>query len=407
MNRIKKLQDIIDWRMCTGCGICSHINGSDVIKMINIEEIGIRPVILDPDKVDDKKSLSVCPGFKMESIPEKKSEQSLLIGPYMEIWEGFASDEQIRTTGSSGALLSALACYCIEKEGMSLVLHTGQDPESPWQNITVTSRNRQEILNHVGSRYAPSSPCDSLNRILENEGQSVFIGKPCDAAAVAMLRKVNPELDRKLGLVLSFFCAGTPSTKGVTTFLKQNQIPVEKIKGMKYRGDGWPGNLTVKLEDGTVFDSKTYEESWNFLSGFRPIRCQLCPDGLGEFSDISCGDAWHKLERSNKGLSLAIARTLKGKEILERASEAGYITLSPSTHEDVVMAQGLIRRRKELYGRLLSFKSLLIPVTDIKGFGLKEIWRTNTPAIKASSLFGTYKRILFRHYWRKKNREKK
>ena len=80
------------------------------------------------------------------------------VGFALEIWEGYAADPEIRRQGSSGGLLSALALYCLEKEGMGFVLHTGMDETKPWTNKTVQSRDRSEILARTGSRYAPASP---------------------------------------------------------------------------------------------------------------------------------------------------------------------------------------------------------------------------------------------------------
>ncbi len=403
MSRIKTIKDVINWRLCTGCGICSHICGHDVIEMRNIESLGIRPFILQKDKVKNDECLKACPGYSISAISSDNKETSLLIGPSLEVWEGFASNEEIRNSASSGGLLSALALYCIEKEGMSIVLHTGMDPEFPWKNKTIISRNKQDLIQNTGSRYTSSSPCDSIDKILQCPDKSVFIGKPCDVAAISMLRKQVPELDEKLGLVLSFFCAGTPSTSGVLNFLKQININKENVKFLKYRGNGWPGNFTIRKNDGSINDTKTYEESWKFLSRYRPIRCQLCPDGLGELSDITCGDAWHRLsDDNNKGLSFAVVRTNRGKDILKEAHAAGYINLEISDPAEVIKAQGLVNRRKELYGRLLAFKILLIPVTSYKGFRLFDVWKKNPLKVRIKTILGTYKRIFFRHYWIKK-----
>ena len=76
------------------------------------------------------------------------------VGYALEIWEGYATDPEIRRQGSSGGLLSALALYCLEKEGMAFVLHTGMDETKPWTNKTVQSRNRR--------RFWPAPDLDML-----------------------------------------------------------------------------------------------------------------------------------------------------------------------------------------------------------------------------------------------------
>lgn len=38
----------------------------------------------------------------------------------------------------------------------------------------------------------------------------------------------------------------------------------------------------------------SYNESWgNILGKYLQKRCKICPDGIGEFADIVCADAWH------------------------------------------------------------------------------------------------------------------
>ncbi len=63
---------------------------------------------------------------------------------------------------------------------MEFVLHTGMDEQQPWTNKTCQSRNRRELMERSGSRYAPASPCDGLEAIEKSSRSCVFIGKPCD-----------------------------------------------------------------------------------------------------------------------------------------------------------------------------------------------------------------------------------
>src|SRR5258707_1343211 len=106
----------------------------------------------------------------------KSAEADHEFGPVLEIWEGFASDPEVRMRASSGGLLTALSLYCLEREGMASVLHTGQDPEKPWLNKTVQSRGRSDLLQRTGSRYAPASPCDGLRDIENSSEPCVFVG---------------------------------------------------------------------------------------------------------------------------------------------------------------------------------------------------------------------------------------
>ena len=318
--------------------------------------------------------------------------------------QGHAADPEIRYQVSSGGVLSALALYCLVREGMAFVLHSGMDPGKPWTNRTVQRRSRQDLLKRAGSRYAPASPCEGLGVIDEAARPCVFIVKPCDAAAVAMLRKERPKLDRNLGLVLTFFCAGTPSTGGTLQLIRSLGAAPEELRAVRYRGEGWPGGFKILTDKGSGDRSLSYQESWGKLTGFRPLRCHLCPDGLGRVADISCGDAWNLFENNgDPGRSVALVRTPRGKEILHRALEAHYVELTAASPRSVFVGQpSLLSRRREIFGRLLGMQALLVPVPRFRGFSLFQSWIRLPFARKLGTVAGTVRRVILRRMWRRR-----
>lgn len=162
------------------------------------------------------------------------------------------------------------------------------------------------MLERIGSRYSPSSPCQALGAIEQSKRPCVFIGKPCDTAAVTMARRYRPYLDKKLGFVLTFFCALSTSTEATLNLLRQMEIHPEEINETRYRGNGWPGKFSVLYRNRSEEKVLSYEESWGSLTRYpRSFRCHLCADGLGDIADISFGDAWHRYsDKGNPGLSL-------------------------------------------------------------------------------------------------------
>lgn len=407
MRSIRSIRDVVDWGLCVGCGACYSLCDRNAVSLVNVEEIGIRPQFRPDGCSDCRNCLSICPGYFLDASMRccqdgcaDCQESTLLIGPTQEIWEGHAIDEEIRFRASSGGMLSALALYCLEKEDMAFVLHTSMNPSKPWTNITVQSRSRMDIISRTGSRYAPSSPCDSLRLIEQSDRPCVFIGKPCDVAAISQLRKVRPSLDKNLGLVLTFFCAGTPSSRGTLVLLEKLSMDRNAVGEIKYRGDGWPGEFRATGLDKISQKILPYKNSWSELQRYRPFRCNLCPDGLGELADISCGDAWHRyLNDGDPGRSLILVRSVTGKKILERAVFHNYVELTPSAPEAVMSAQGLPQRRRELFGRLMAMRILFIPVPRFVGFGLFRAWLRNPFGLKVRTFVGTLKRVLMRGLW--------
>jgi coenzyme F420 hydrogenase subunit beta len=396
--------------MCTGCGACFYQCDKKAVTLIDIESLGIRPHFDRTACPSCTSCLSICPGYNIDAAlttgrPAQLKDSDHEFGPALEIWEGHAVDTEIRFRASSGGVLSALALYCLEQEGMEFVSHTAMDELKPWTNKTVQSRTRKELLERAGSRYAPASPCEGLEAIENSPRPCVFIGKPCDAAAVSMARGQHPELDRKLGLVLTFFCAGTPSTKGTLDLVHSQGVSTKQVNSIRYRGEGWPGNFKIVYDGLKKEKSLTYEESWGRLTGHRPIRCNLCPDGLGRVADISCGDAWEKLDGNKEaGRSIVIVRTETGREILRRAMLARYVELVPVDSAAVLQAQSnLLQRRRELFGRLLGMKLLLTPTTTYSGFSLFHSWARLPLRLKIRTVVGTMSRGVQRKWWRRRS----
>ncbi|TRY18627.1 coenzyme F420 hydrogenase [Tessaracoccus rhinocerotis] len=404
------LDRVLDGRMCAGCGACAYL--ADEVEMVDLPHIGRRPVGVRalPIMVKDQ-IYSVCPGAAVRSPGEKvapSNSAELLVGPVKEVWEGWASDAETRRGASSGGIISALATYCVEQLGMRLVVHTGMEKAEPWTNSTVVSSDRAGILGNSGSRYAPSSPVEALREIEASDRPCVFIGKPCDVAAVRELRRTRPQLDRNLGLVLSFFCAGTPASAGTLHVAEHLGFhDPSSIESIKYRGDGWPGRFRVRDSAGE-HGSLSYEESWGMLARqHRQLRCHMCPDGLGELSDITGGDAWHRKAEGGDGVSLVLARTELGRRTVLQAEAAGYLTLAPSDVQKVVDAQGLVARRELITPRLAALRLMGLPVPSYPGFRL---WRASLsigPLKFVREFLGTLSRAVMRGYRRPEQEEEK
>jgi coenzyme F420 hydrogenase subunit beta len=279
------------------------------------------------------------------------------------------------------------------------------DPTRPWTTRTVQSRSRAELLERAGSRYAPAAPGEGLRDIEASDRPCVFIGKPCDAAGAMMLRLQRPVLDRNLGLVLTFFCAGTPSTRGTLDLIRAIGVEPETAHAVHYRGDGWPGRFRVRHGAPGREASRSYEESWGHLTRYRPLRCHLCPDGLGRVADLACGDAWEQVPHGrDPGRSLVLVRTERGRAILHREMAEGYMELTRVGPEVVLSAQpSLLGRRRELFGRLLAMRLLLVPTPRFVGFSLFRGWAGLRTAHKVRTVLGTAARLVQRGQWRRRS----
>lgn len=408
MKSFKTVQQVVDWRLCLGCGACAYICPEHKIKLVDFVQEGIRPVVESDQCGSCRLCLQVCPSYEndhraINSVAGLIEEVKPFCGPVLEIWEGHAVNPAIRMAGSSGGLLTALSLFCLEQEKMHGVLHIGQDPEDPLRNKTTMSRTRGELMARAGSRYAPASACDRLDLIESAPAPCVFIGQPTEVSGLQKARALRPQLDQNVGLTLSFFCAGSPPRKGTLELLQSMGVDPSQVQDLRYRGNGWPGLFAVTLKGQSAPSHfRTYKESWGFVQAYRPFSVHLCPDGTGEDADISCGDPWYRnVKPGEPGSSLVVVRTERGRRIVRAAIDAGYVELQPAEPWKLLRSQeGLFEKRGAIWGRIATLKLLFIPVPRLRGFGLFLNWRRLPLKQKLRSTLGTVRRAFARRYFR-------
>ncbi|MDJ0396358.1 Coenzyme F420 hydrogenase/dehydrogenase, beta subunit C-terminal domain [Rhodococcus sp. G-MC3] len=336
----------------------------------------------------------MCPGIRVIAPESANLRQDDVFGPYVSSWVAWAIDPEVRNAGSSAGVITALSNWLIDTKRSTTVIASKGDETDPRRTVPLNITSRDAALAAAGSRYAPVANTPLLNMNLLAE--TTIVGKPCEASAIVQLSdamKISPT-DRPI--ILSFFCAGTPSQFATDSLAELLQAPPPEITSLKYRGDGWPGTFRIGLRNGQT-RTMSYDESWGtYLGRTVQWRCKLCVDGTGGHSDIAVGDYWdvdsrgYPVFENAEGRSVVIARTKRGAEILELAASEGIISRSPLDLHAAAAVQPLQTDRKltlagRLFGRRLAGKR--IPV--YRGYSLIRITFTAKRRI-ARAAAGTF-----------------
>jgi coenzyme F420 hydrogenase subunit beta len=242
-----------------------------------------------------------------------------------------------------------------------------------------------------------------LKNVVAESKPIVFVGKPCDVAALRKYELLFPDIRAKILAAVSIFCAGTPSTEGTLAVLKALGVSSESLSSFRYRGGGWPGKATAVEKETGQKKEMTYEQCWGgILSRYVQFRCRLCPDSTGEFADVSFGDPWYQPPAPDEpGRSLVVVRTEQGRRLLHQALEKGYLVLESVSETVIARSQpSLLNKRRHLWGRLAVLRLLGIPCPRFRGFCLFHSWTHLSLKEKLKSLLGTARRVWSRKLYR-------
>jgi len=321
---------------CSGCGMCSYICPQHAIE-IKLIDGGYYPVIDKHLCNGCGKCVKVCPGLYRDWDNLNKSvfggiPEDIYIGNYCNIFYGYATNTEIRYSSSSGGMVTGLLVYMLKQKFIDGAIVT----KFIFEDNTIRAKafiatTEKEVLDSRGSKYCPVDFHNALNEIRHFTGKLAVVCLPCHAISLRKAMLIDKNLSSKIEYIFSLFCGRTPLHFALDTFLKEQKVNGH-ITDLYIRGNGWPGK-TVVWTDRNDKMIVAYLKVWRSFLGkdiFLPLSCYCCYDFLGEFADISFGDAWiPQCKNDNTGSSVFIIRTSKADDVIKKAKEDNIITMRP------------------------------------------------------------------------------
>lgn len=307
----------IQKKQCTGCAACADVCSKNCIDM-SLDSEGFRyPKVNSLTCVNCDLCKSVCPalnGAEYDTLAETYAVKS--------------NDEKVRFESSSGGAFSQIAKYILNNGG--IVFGAAFDDDWTVHHIAVDSEGDLRLLRT--SKYTQSRMHGIYRQVKKKlkEGYKVlFTGTPCQVNALKLFLKEDYD---NLTLV-DFICHGVPSEtvwKKYTDFISAGKT----IQNINFRdkSESWSRySVMVGFDDEStyscIFNSDPYMKL--FLSDYilRPA-CYNCPSKTpNRSSDITLADLWGAREikdniDDDKGLSMVILNTDKGKKVFESVSDS-------------------------------------------------------------------------------------
>lgn len=356
---------------CKGCGTCEGICPQGAIKLQRKENGQYFPY--REEALCQKCGLcyASCPawpfdpdGILYKSIESATADQ--LIGPFINAYSGFGKDDNLRISGSSGGIATALLIHQLKTGKIDTALVVGLDKNNPFAEPNIIlAKTVDEIKAAAGSKYLPVALNTIIKQIIDRNDitQVGIVGLPCHIEGLKKACSINKKLQKKIAFTIGLFCRQTKELGFTCLLLSRLGVEDSQLASFSYRGGGWPGYVSAKLKDGTERKCLFFDQGFMFLwllQSFTPMPCMLCCDPIAEFADISIGDAWlEEFADDKEGMSLIITRTLKGNRIIEIAETSDILSLQKIEQEKVIESQqkrALMRKKINYRSKLAALK---------------------------------------------------
>lgn len=333
-------RDVIDAGLCTHCGLCIEACPVDVIGTSSPAE-GSLPTLVGECPACDI-CVEICPGKTVdfghmrEEHYEDGSRFHEFLGNYRNIYLGHASDPDVRSSGSSGGVITALLLHARAHDKVDGALVLSEEENRPYQFRSKIVETEEEIRKAAQSKYVIPGQM-GVGAVTDYRKRLAYVGLPCQIHAIKKLEGIRPRWTRQFEYVIGLYCGDTLYFGATAALFKRFGITdYSQIHSVRYREGEWPGNFVVTLKDGRSYEISKY--TFNYLSFLYDVdRCHLCTDITAEFSDISVGDGWKYEGKSpDGGWSIVVTRNEKGDELVQSALEAGDLFV-----EDVSLADAL------------------------------------------------------------------
>ena len=300
---------------CCGCGACANACNHNAITMIPDKMGFLYPNVNIEKCIDCGLCEKVCPFNKDYSFDEN-NEFPLFYGVRHK-------NQNVLYNSRSGGAFTAISDYILDRGGA--VYGVGLDEHFCAIHKRATTKEQRDEFR--GSKYVQSDLKGIFPQIKQDlkDGYIVlFTGTPCQTSGLKSY--IGKSLNKNLHLI-DVVCHGVTSPFIWKDYLRFLEIKYNStLTYVNFRDKqlyGWAEHRETFMFENT--DRKVSPNFSFYKNIFFRKSCGKCPfANLKRPSDITIADFWgwekinSKFNSDNKGCSLVLLNTSKGKELFER-----------------------------------------------------------------------------------------
>lgn len=315
MNRKTKIK-LASEDTCTGCSTCASVCAHQAISMQRGRMNHLYPVIDANKCIECSRCVSLCPSInKVEQNPIRKA------------YAAWAIDEKEYKTSVSGGMASVISRFIISQGGV--VYGCAMLPNIVVKHIRVD--NEDDLNKLKGSKYVQSDISEVFSQIkvdIKNAKQTLFIGTPCQVAAIKRMYKKQPSNLYLIDLI----CHGVPSLETLKNHIYHVAPSKEQYQNITFRSnEGYclvVENTLGEMYRRTLKQQVLGEDNYigMFYRGYAYREsCYTCQYANSKrVGDITIGDFWglgseahaDYIKEHPYGCSVVLPCTDKGMELL-------------------------------------------------------------------------------------------
>ena len=374
MTGEQAIDRVIAGDYCIGCGACAALEPTDFT--LELDTRGCWQARARRPAAERERDLSpLCPmsgagpdedTIATELFPDLPHHDA--IGAHAFVGAGWVAEGDFRLRGSSGGLLTWLACRLLESGQVDEIVQVAPRPGGPGEIFAYAVSDTPEAVRAAAkSRYYPVQARDVLAHIRQGNRRVAVLALPCFAKMIRLLAADDPAIGRNVTFVLGLICGHLKSARFAELLAWQKGIaPAElgaidfrdKIEGRPATGYGFRAWRRPAADDASdeVAAPMAGLVGHDWGQGMMKYpACDFCDDVLAECADVAVGDAWLPGWREDwRGTNVVVARHAALVAMLDEGRRSGALAFTDLSPDEAVHSQaaGLRHRREGLAHRL-------------------------------------------------------